>query len=423
MERISDKLVRGLAAPERGRRIIFDDKINGFGVQVLPASKRHPEGVRTFLLDYRVAGIQRRMSIGRYPAWSVEAARRRARGLRQEVDAGADPMAARHQVRTAPTVADLAERFRTERWPKRAKASQVRDREMLAKDILPALGRRRVAEVNQGDVLALHQRITARGAPVRANRTIALVSCLFSLAMRPKAGEAEAWRTAGQGNPAKGIEKNPEEGRERFFSEAELDRIAEALNEYPGENVANMLRLMMLTGCRPTEAVHATWEQMDITAGVWKKPSAHTKQRKVHRAPLAPAAIELLQRARARAPADCPYVFPGRRSSEGEWRPIRSHKGAWDWVRSRADLGPDADGRPARAYDLRHSFASVGAAQGLSLYMIGKLLGHSQTVTTAKYAHLSDDPLRQAAEKIGGAIANAGKAGNNVVSLKGGQGA
>ena len=365
MERIKDKLIREIPAPERGRRIIFDDKINGFGVQVLPASKRHPEGVRTFLLDYRAAGVQRRMSIGRWPAWSVEAARKRAKELRQQVDAGDDPMAAKHELRTAPTVADLAERYCAERLPKRAKASRVRDREMLVKDILPRLGRRRVAEVNQGDVLALHQQITARGAPVRANRTLAFVSCLFSLAMAPIAGEAKPWRTAGQGNPCKGIERNPEEGRERYFSEVELDRIAGALNEYPrGVHVANMLRLMMLTGARPCEVAAATWDQIDFSTGIWTKPSAHTKQRKIHRVPLAPAALQLIQRARDAVPEDCPFIFPGRKSPEGDWRPIRSHKGAWDWVRDRAELAPDSDGRPARAYDLRHSFASICAGQG-----------------------------------------------------------
>ena len=422
MERISDKLVRNLAAPERGRHIIFDDKIKGFGVQVLSASRRHPEGVRTFLLDYRVAGIQRRYAIGRFPAWSVEGARRRAKELRQQVDMGADPMAARQEIRASPTVAKLVERYCAERLPIRAKASQVRDREMFAKDILPALGRRRVAEVNQGDVLALHQRVTARGAPVRANRVLALVSCLFSLAMAPRAGEAEPWRTAGQGNPAKRIERNPEEGRERFFSESELDRIAGALNEYPGVHVSNMLRLLMLTGCRPCEAIAARWNQIDFETSTWIKPSSHTKQRKIHRVPLAPAALQLLERARKVVPEGCPFLFPGRKLPDGNWRPIGNHKTAWAWVRNRAKLGPDSDGRPARAYDLRHSFASVGASQGLSLYVIGKLLGHTQTVTTAKYAHLADDPLRQAAEKIGGAIANAGKPSENVVPLKGGRG-
>ncbi len=423
MERISDKHVRGLAAPARGRRIIFDDKINGFGIQVLAASKRHPEGVRTLLLDYRAAGVQRRLSIGRFPAWSTEAARRRAKELRQEIDTGADPMAARHELRNAPTVADLAQRYCAEWLPNRAKASQVRDRAMLAKDILPALGRRRVADVHQGDVLALHQRITARKAPVRANRTLALLSTLFNFAMTPRAGEAEPWRAVGLGNPAKGVAKNPEEGRERFFSEAEINRIAAALNEWPGsKHVANMLRLLMLTGCRPAEAVKMTWSQIDFETGIWSKPGSSTKQRKIHRVPLAPAALELLQRACQVAPDDCPFVFPGRRL-QGTWRLICHYDPAWAWVRDRARLGPDAQGRPARAYDLRHSFASVGAAQGLSLLILGKLLGHVQAATTQRYAHLADDPLRQAAEKIGGAIANAGKSSKNVVPLKGGRGA
>ncbi len=423
MERITDKLIRGLATPERGRRIIFDDTIKGFGIQVLPASKRNPGGARTFLLDYRAAGVQRRLSIGNFPAWSVEAARKRAKKLRQEVDTGADPMAARHQLRTAPTVADLAKRYCTEHLPKNAKASQKRDREMLDRDILPALRRRRVTEVHQGDIRALHQRVTARGAPVRANRVLSLCSCLFALAMEPREGEAEPWLTAGQGNPAKGIKRNPEEGRERYFSEAELDRIAGALNEYPGTHVANLLRFCMLTGCRPSEAIAATWSEFNLETGEWKKPSAHTKTRKAHRVPLAPAAVELVAQARKAVPEDCPLLFPGRKLKGKDWERIKEYRIAWGWVRNKAKLEPDADGRLARVYDLRHSFASIGAGQGLSLLIIGKLLGHTQARTTEKYAHIPDDPLRQAAEKIVGAIANAGKTSDNVVPIKGGRGA
>ncbi len=159
-----------------------------------------------------------------------------------------------------------------------------------------------------------------------------------------------------------------------------------------------------------------TWSQIDFETGIWSKPGSATKQRKIHRVPLAPAALELLQRARQVVPDDCPFIFPGRRL-QGTWRPICHYDPAWAWVRDRAGLGPDAEGRPARAYDLRHSFASVGAAQGLSLLILGKLLGHVQAATTQRYAHLADDPLRQAAEKIGGAIANAGKASDNVVDL------
>lgn len=420
MIRISDKTVRRLTAPERGRQIIFDDSIKGFGVQILPASKRNPGGARTFLLDYRNSeGVQRRYTIGRYPAWSVEAARRRAGELRRQVDRGEDPMATRHHVRTAPTVADLVKRYEAEHLPGKAKGSQDRDREMINKDVLPALKRRRVAEVHQGDIRALHQRVTARGAPVRANRVLSLCSRLFALAMTPVEGEAEPWRDAGQGNPAKGIKRNPEEGRERFFSEAELDRIAQALNEYPGEHVANMLRFVMLTGCRPAEAIATTWGQIDLDTGHWTKPSAHTKQRKSHRVPLSPPAIELLKQALKVAPEGCPLVFPGRKLKGKDWQPIKQYRLPWAWIRDKAELQPDSEGRPARVYDLRHSFASMGAGQGLSLLIIGRLLGHTQHRTTMRYAHLADDPLREATEKIGTAIANAGKDSKNVVKLGG----
>jgi integrase len=178
----------------------------------------------------------------------------------------------------------------------------------------------------------------------------------------------------------------------------------------------------MLTGCRPSEAIAATWSEFNFETGEWKKPSAHTKSRKTHRVPLAPAAVELVAQARKAVPEDCPYLFPGRLTKAKGWQPIKQYREAWVWIRDKAKLEPDEEGRLARVYDLRHSFASIGAGQGLSLLIIGKLLGHTQARTTERYAHIPDDPLRQAAEKITGAIANAGKATHNVVPLKGGRG-
>lgn len=426
-QRITDKFVKSLKTPDvRRQRIVFDagpDRIKGFGIRVNGLSMRNPDGVRSFIMDYWIGGAQRRYTIGRYPTWSVEAARKRAAEVRRGLDRGEDPLAARESVRKSPTLADLAERYRQEHLPTKAQASQDRDEEMLNKNVLPSLGRRLLAEIHQGDIRALHAKITARGAPVRANRVLSLLSRIFALALVPKAGEIEAWRTSGQGNPCTGIKRNPEEGRDRFFSEAELDRITGALNEYPGPHVANMLRFVMLTGCRPAEAIAATWDRIDLGTGTWIKPSAHTKQRKTQRLPLSPAAIELAKRARKEVPEDCPLVFPGRKRRERNWEPIKQYWSAWAWVRDKAKLESDAEGRPARVYDLRHSFASMGAGQGLSLLIIGKLLGHTQWRTTQRYAHLADDPLRQAAEKIGSAIANAGKPAENVVPLKGGRGA
>lgn len=420
MERITDRQVRNLETPDSGQHIVFDTQIKGFGVRVTAPSKRSPEGLKSFVLDYWIGGTQRRYTIGRYPIWSVEAARTRAKEIRRGLDKGDDPLEARESARRAPTVADLAKRYREEHLPAKALASQTTDNGMIDRDVLPALGRRKVAEIHLGDIKSLHQRITARGTPVHANRVLALLSKMFSLTLVPKEGETEPWRTAVQGNPCAHVKRNDEQGRERYFSEAELARIAGALNEYPGVHVANMLRFVMLTGCRPAEAMAATWDQ--IEAGTWIKPAANTKTRKTHRLPLAPAAIELVSRARREVPQDCPFIFPGRKMRGRGWEPIKQYRLPWAWIRDRAKLEPDAEGRPARVYDLRHSFASTGAGQGHSLLILGKLLGHTQGRTTQRYAHLADDPLRRAAKKIGGAIANAGKPSKNVVRLKGGRG-
>jgi integrase len=265
---------------------------------------------------------------------------------------------------------------------------------------------RKVADVHHGDLKALHERITASGRPVRANRVIAVASKMFALSLLPMVGEGDPWRDAAMGNPCKGIARNAEQGRERFFSTAELAALSDALTEHEGP-AADCLRLIMMTGARPGETRRARWSEF-AEPGVWDKPSAQTKQRKRHRVPLSPAATELIERIRRKRAADSEFVFPGRIAG----KPIREMRRAWAAVTERAGL------KGALVYTLRHSFASVGAGGGLSLHIIGKLLGHVTPAITQKYAHPADDPLREAAAKIGGAIAGAGKGGDKVVSLK-----
>jgi integrase len=229
---------------------------------------------------------------------------------------------------------------------------------------------------------------------------------MFSISLVPRAGETLPWRNAALGNPCKGIRRNHEEGRERFFSQFELTAITDALAKYPGV-AANCARLIMLTGCRPAEGMKASWEEFDAEPGYWIKPSAHTKQRKPHRLPLNPPALELVNRLRKARKGK--WVFPG--DKPGEHLAAMWH--VWHFVRKETGLGADA-----RLYDLRHTFASVGAGGGLSLPIIGRLLGHTQQRTTQRYAHLADDPLREATEKIGTVIAGAGKPGAKIVQLK-----
>lgn len=153
---------------------------------------------------------------------------------------------------------------------------------------------------------------------------------------------------------------------------------------------------MLLTGCRRGEALTATWDQFDLEAGVWTKPSAHTKQRKLHRVPLSGAAVALLQGMRHEAAS--PFVFPG-----APGKPLSCVKRTWEAVGAVAGL------EGVRLHDLRHTYASVLVSAGLSLPVIGALLGHTQTQTTARYSHLMDDPLRLATEKAASILANGGQ--------------
>jgi integrase len=454
--KLNERAVKAIEAPKSGATTVWDSEVTGFGLRIFAPSSRRPQGARSFFINYRVDGAERRFTIGSFPEWSVEAARSEAKELRRRIDRGEDPATEKRERREAPTVAELAERYRTEHLPKKAKSSQVNDWQMIKNEILPRLGSRKVADVHHGDAEALHQSITARGVPKRANRVKAVASKMFSLALKPMEGETAPWRDQTQGNPFKDIESNPEEGRERFFSEAELAALSDALTAYGPKPAGDCIRFIMLTGCRPGEAMAATWNQFAVEPGFWVKPSARTKQRRVHKAPLGPAAIELLEQIRGRETtkrARSEFVFPGQvygqplKHLHKTWKEISGTATVSLWADSRdqqitgliGELEKSLGRRPtvmecralaeansvklppsladARIYDLRHTFASVGAGGGLSLQIIGRLLGHTQARTTQRYAHLADDPLKEAAARITTTITGAGKRTADVVVI------
>jgi integrase len=452
-------------APVTGATTLWDDEVKGFGVRIYAPTKKHKRGARAFFFNYRVDGVERRYTIGDRSAWSLEAARAAARELRRRVDRGEDPAEDKRERRGAPTVKDLVDRYIADHLPTKAtKGGRYNDEKKMLAEIGDELGyARKVAEIHFGDIQAMHREITASGRPVRANRILAICSKAFSLALKPAAGETKPWRDQAQGNPCKGVARNHEEPKERFLSTAELAALSDALNvsDAPG-SAADCIRLIMLTGCRPNEAMTARWEQFDAEPGYWVKPSAHTKQRKPHKTPLNPAALELIAKLRIKRDRDTskdkikrPWVFPGQNRPNAPLKQIHS---VWYAARDRAtvalwassnnpeiatvvaDLRAATDrdvtveecrveaGRrgvvlpveltDARPYDLRHTFASVGAGGGLSLEIIGRLLGHTQHRTTQRYAHLSGDVLKEATDKISSVITGAGK-GSEIRKLRG----
>ncbi len=387
------RLIKDLPTPARGSKIHYDSDPTGFALRVTAG------GVRTFVMSYTVQGngIRRLKKIGQHgpSGWTVTEARAEAKRLRQIIDAGGDPMGEIHAARAAPNVADLAELYCEERLPKKRPKTQEEDRAMIRLFILPALGRLKVADVQHTDIAKLHRGLKDR--PIRANRVVSLCSRLFNLAIRHKMRPD---------NPAKGVERNDEVRRERYLSQAELVRLTEALGGYPNQQAADVIRLLLLTGARRGEVLGMDWPHVDLETGVWVKPSSHTKTKKLHRVPLNAAALEVLCKLKDQGLSER-YVFPGRRPGQ----PLHDLQRAFTRVCKEAEI------EDFRIHDLRHSYASILASAGLSLPVIGALLGHAQPSTTARYAHLFDDPLREATERVGALVSAAGKPAAEVVDL------
>jgi integrase len=396
-QRLDDTAVRNLATPARGNRIYYDapnrrgDWTPGFGIRVTAA------GARSFVLNYYTAdGTERRHTIGRYPDWTLAAAREEAGRLKRAIDQGGDPVAEDREQRNAETVSDLCQRFLEEHVARKRPATQVNYRSIVA--VIDAeLGSRKVASIEYRDIDKLHRRLSKDRGSYSANRTVAVVSKMFALAMR--------WKMRTD-NPAKGVERNVENKRERYLTTDELSRLTTALDAYPDKQVANAFRLLLLTGSRSGEAFSARWDQFDLAAGKWTKPSSHTKQKKPHTVPLSRPAQELLQRIRRDQGEAEVFVFP----SSGESGHLTTLKKSWRLICKAAGI------TNLRIHDLRHSYASFAVNAGWSLPVIGALLGHTQPGTTHRYAHLVDDVLSRATSTVGAIVSGKRKA--PVVSLR-----
>ena len=393
MPRITDKLVRDLVVPTKDQphSIARDDLVTGFGV------RRTATGSTAFFLNYIIDGRERRMTIGGYPAWGVTAARERAKDLRKLVDAGEDPLSQKEKARTELTVAELWAQYDAEVLPRKASSSQRNERSMWDRLILPVLGRKRISKVDGLDVRQLHRRISET-TPAQANRVLASIRHVFNIA-------TDEWRLLLTSPVPKKL-ANDEFGRERYLSLDERTRFFAALDKRPDTPSSLALRFLFLTGARRGQVLKAKWEEFDLVEGLWVRPSAHNKNKRPHRTPISSGAVDILRRARCLSNVD--YVFPGHAGEA-----LVEIKKLFKAVRVEAGI------ENFRIHDIRHSYASFLVSDGASLSVIGKLLGHTQVSTTNRYAHLEDDPLRRATNRLSQAITGdlEGNLGREAASL------
>ncbi len=382
-EKLTKRSVEQLAVKEKDY-IVFDSDLPGFGVRVMPSGKRF------FLIQYRRHGRTRRVMLGQFGPVTAEIARKNALRLLGNVRSGdGDPAAVRDQERQSATVKDLGARFLKEHVAVRCKpTTQAEYKRSVELFINPFFGNQRARTVTTADVADLHG--TYAHIPYQANRTLGVLSKMMNL--------AETWGIRDKHtNPCEDIARYPEHKRERFLSAKEMQRLGEVLRQGEANGTESKyavaaFRLLLLTGCRLSEIQTLKWNYVDLDESEINLPDSKTGAKTVHLGEAARTVLEKLPHVK-----DNPYVIVG--NVEGNY--LTDLQKPWRRIRKAAGL----DG--VRIHDLRHTFASGGLLVGEGLPMIGKLLGHTQVQTTARYAHLADDPVKAAATRISGRLAAA----------------
>lgn len=430
----------------------YDTDLKGFGLKVMPS------GVMTWIVEYRPGaggrGVsKRRMTLGKAGALTPDEARALAKDILAKVHAGQDPAALKMEAKAAKTVTELCDLYLEEAEqgniisrrgaPKKA-STLVSDRGRILRHIKPLLGKKLVRDVSRTDIerflrdvaggktavdvkTKLHGRAIVTGGKGTATRTVRLLGGIFSYAIRL------GMRSV---NPTHGVAKYADNQGARFLAIAELERLGAALREAEttgiawqtkpdkpgvkhlpksaddrrstiGPHAAAAIRLLILTGCRLREILDLKWQHVDQERGLLHLPDSKTGAKTIV---LAAPALEVL----ATVPriAGCDFVIAG-----DDVKKARSDlKRPWAMVLRAAGL------QGVRIHDLRHTYASHGAAAGMGLTIVGRLLGHADVKTTNRYSHFDADPMRRAADAIGSTLAAAlgtdSGAQSNVVALK-----
>ncbi len=375
MTRLTKRIVEG-ATPKVKEYYLWDEDIPGLGLRVLPSGRKQ------YIVQYRAGRRSRRISLGPHTVLTAEQARTNALSILSDARSGKDPAAERDTYRDALLVKDLAKRFDEQHISVRVKPVTAREyRRSLDKLILPRLGRMVITDVTRAQIAKFHHDL--RHSPYQANRCLAILSKMFNL--------AELWGLRVEGsNPCRLVPKYPEKQRERFLSLAEIKQLGDILNDMEQEgrempSAILAIRLLLYTGCRLNEIMTLQWDFVDLETRTLKLPDSKTGAKTVF---LGRSACELLETA-PRLPGN-PWVITGLILGQR----LTDLQPLWQRVRARADL-PEV-----RIHDLRHTFASTAIAAGHSLPIIGKLLGHTQVQTTARYAHLAAQPAVLAADSI-----------------------
>ena len=377
---LTERIIRE-AKPGPKTRILWDATVKGLGLRITP------KGVKSYILNYRIHGRERRATLARASEISLKIARERAGDQLVRIRAGeADPLDVKRAARDAPTVADGLGRFFDEFAPARQQMGRFSERTVKEyrwitdRFVEPALGRCKVADVTREQV---EQMVATLPGPQR-NRVLAFASRVFSL--------FEQWDFRPQRtNPCYGIERAREQPRDRVLSPSELTALAQALKLHEQQHPTSVaaIRVTALTGLRIGEVLAIRWQDIDFDTGRLTLPETKTGRR-VHDLPQDALAVI------AGLPPFGPWVFTNTGKAAASYRLVRTHF---------AKIAAAAGLADVRLHDLRRTVMTRAAAAGVSTHVLRDLLGHKTTAMADRYIRAVGDPVRAAREQVGAEIA------------------
>ncbi len=370
----------GIRAMKDGERL-FDTEVTGLHV------RNRKTGPRFYLYYRTQSGTQRCPVLGQFPVLNCRKARDIALDMLYRVRLGEDPSASRQGLRAQPTVRELTEQYEDEVLINKKPSTAYDDRGRIRNYIIPLLGDLKVAEVEDTDIMRLHAKISMR-APISANRTVALISHMMT--------RAEKWKLRPRGsNPASGLDLNKERKRKFAMSPEECIRLGEALYEFDETDaemwrVSPLIRLLLLTGARLKEIMHAEVDQFDVNNSRLIIP-VNKEDNEDKTIPLSRAGFSIVKILADNT--ETQWLFPSTRRKN---IPMKEPRYTWRKLRADAELNDKL-----RIHDLRHTFASAALRKGYTLEQIGSLLGHTHASTTEGYAYLTTDPRSEMMASIG----------------------
>lgn len=361
-------LLKAPPASRGSKDYYYDEKEKGLVLAVTPA------GSKSFYLYKRVESRPERILLGRFPDMSIENARKAAMSAKGAIAAGKNPQKERRAIRNEMTFGALFSEY-LEKYSKVHKRSWAYDEREVNK-FLSHWFKRRISTIEKHEVERLHAKVGKDNGQTQANRLLERIRSIFNKAID--------WGWDGT-NPAIGIKKYREVSRDRFLQPDELPRFFEALGNEPNEAARDFFMLSLLTGARKSNLLAMRWKDVNFTTATWRIPETKNGEAQVVHLP--GPAMELLTH--RKLASESPWVFPG----EGRTGHLADPKKAWGRILAEAGI------EDLRIHDLRRTLGSYQAATGANGYIIGKSLGHKSQQSTAIYARLNLDPVRDSVNK------------------------